>query len=138
MVGKGEIARCEQFLHFPKYFQKACFAGASNGVIVWEWVKAYFWHYLYNPQLFISARYICSQAENNQVKFEINLYDENQQATDLKALDENEEEIDSCNYMGSGTPSSPFYVVSYVNLTSNTESNGCGVQVVSLNLFISK
>ena len=38
-VGKGEIARYEQFLLFPQCFQKACFPGASKGVIVWEWVK---------------------------------------------------------------------------------------------------
>ena len=38
-VGKGEIARYEQFLIFPQCFQKACFPGASKGVIVWEWVK---------------------------------------------------------------------------------------------------
>ena len=37
-VGKGEIARKEQFLLFPQCFQKACFPGASKGVIVWEWV----------------------------------------------------------------------------------------------------
>ena len=37
--GKGEIARYEQFLLFPQCFQKACFQGASKGVIVWEWVK---------------------------------------------------------------------------------------------------
>ena len=34
IVGKGEIARYEQFLLFPQYFQKACFPGASKGVIV--------------------------------------------------------------------------------------------------------
>ena len=39
IVGKGEIARYEQFLLFPQCFQKACFPGASKGVIVWEWVK---------------------------------------------------------------------------------------------------
>ena len=39
-VGKGEIARYEQFLLFPQCFQKACFPGASKGVIVWEWVKS--------------------------------------------------------------------------------------------------
>ena len=39
-VGKGEIARYGQFLLFPQCFQKACFTGASKGVIVWEWVKA--------------------------------------------------------------------------------------------------
>ena len=38
-VGKGEIARNEQFLLFPQCFQKACFPGASKGVIVWEWVE---------------------------------------------------------------------------------------------------
>ena len=39
-VGKGEIARYEQFLLFPQCFQKACLPGASKGVIVWEWAKA--------------------------------------------------------------------------------------------------
>ena len=38
-MGKGEIARNEQFLLFPQYFQKACFPEASKGNIVWEWVK---------------------------------------------------------------------------------------------------
>ena len=38
-MGKGEIARYEQFLLFPQCFQKACFSGASKGVIVWEWVN---------------------------------------------------------------------------------------------------
>ena len=38
-VGKGEIARYEQFLLFPRCFQKACFPGASKGVIVWGWVN---------------------------------------------------------------------------------------------------
>ena len=36
-MGKGEIARYEQFLLFPQCFQKVCFPGASKGVIVWEW-----------------------------------------------------------------------------------------------------
>ena len=39
MVGKGEIARYEQFLLFPQCFQKVCFPGVSKGVIVWEWVN---------------------------------------------------------------------------------------------------
>ena len=39
-VGKGEIARYEQFLIFQQCFQKACFPGVSKGVIVWEWVKS--------------------------------------------------------------------------------------------------
>ena len=38
-VGKGEIARYEQFLFFPQCFQKACFPGMSKCVIVREWVK---------------------------------------------------------------------------------------------------
>ena len=38
-VGKGEIAHNEQFLLYPQCFQKACFPGASKGVIVREWVK---------------------------------------------------------------------------------------------------
>ena len=38
-VGKGEIARYEQFLLFPQCFQKVCFLEASKGVIVWEWFK---------------------------------------------------------------------------------------------------
>ena len=40
-VGKGEIARCEQFLLFPQCFQKACFLEASKCVIVWEWVNSF-------------------------------------------------------------------------------------------------
>ena len=40
IVGEGEIARYEQFLLFPRCFQKACFQGASKGVIVWEWVNS--------------------------------------------------------------------------------------------------
>ena len=39
-VGKEEIARYEQFFLFPQCFQKACFPGASKGVIVWEWVNS--------------------------------------------------------------------------------------------------
>ena len=39
-MGKGEIARYEQFLLFPECFQKAYFPGASKGVIVWEWVNS--------------------------------------------------------------------------------------------------
>ena len=39
-VGKGEIARYEQVLLYPRCFQKASFPQASKGVIVWEWVIA--------------------------------------------------------------------------------------------------
>ena len=41
-VGKGEIARYEQFLLYPQCFQKACFPGASKGVIVLELVNVTF------------------------------------------------------------------------------------------------
>ena len=40
-VGKGEIAHYEQFLLFLQCFQKACFPGASKGVIEWEWVNPF-------------------------------------------------------------------------------------------------
>ena len=42
-MGKGEIARYEQFLLFPQCFQKAYFPGVSKGVIVWEWVNVVIW-----------------------------------------------------------------------------------------------
>ena len=48
-MGKGEIARDEQFLLFPQFFQKACFPEASKGVIVWEWVKLWIVWYRVNP-----------------------------------------------------------------------------------------
>ena len=38
-VGKGKIARYEQFFLFPQCFQTVCFLGASKGVIEREWVK---------------------------------------------------------------------------------------------------
>ena len=38
-VGKGEIPHYKHFLLFQLCFQKACFLGASKGVIVREWVK---------------------------------------------------------------------------------------------------
>ena len=41
-VEKGEIANYKQILLFPHCFQKACFQGASKGVIVWEWVDRHF------------------------------------------------------------------------------------------------
>ena len=41
IVGKGEIARYEQFLLFPKCFQKVCFPGTSKGVIVCKWVNQF-------------------------------------------------------------------------------------------------
>ena len=38
-MGRAEIARYEQLLHFPQCFSKACFPGVSKSVIVWEWVE---------------------------------------------------------------------------------------------------
>ena len=40
-LGKGEIACYEQCLLFPLCFQKACFPGASKGVVVLEWVNQF-------------------------------------------------------------------------------------------------
>ena len=48
IVGKGEIARYEQFLLFPQCFQKASFPEASKGVIVWELVKYFVSHDSFN------------------------------------------------------------------------------------------
>ena len=42
IVGKGEIARYEQFLLFPQRFQTASFPEASKGVVLWKWVKLFF------------------------------------------------------------------------------------------------
>ena len=39
IYGYNYFLHHEQFLLFPECFQKACFPGASKGVIVWEWVK---------------------------------------------------------------------------------------------------
>ena len=38
-VGKGEIARCEQFLLFPQCFQKTCTADTLKPGLAWERVK---------------------------------------------------------------------------------------------------
>ena len=38
-VGKGEIARYEQFLLFPQCFQKTCTADKQKPGLVWERVK---------------------------------------------------------------------------------------------------
>ena len=60
-VGKEEIARYEQFLLFPQCFQKACFPGASVGVIVWEWVKP-LPHF--DPLKMFSSRKHCKKRKN--------------------------------------------------------------------------
>ena len=56
-MGKGEIARYEQFLLLPQCFQKACFPGASKGVIVWEWVKLVFVAFVEDNATMSSIRY---------------------------------------------------------------------------------
>ena len=38
-VGKGEIARYEQFLLLPQCFQKTCTANTQKQWLVWERVK---------------------------------------------------------------------------------------------------
>ena len=63
-VGKGEIARYEQFLLFPQCFQKACFPGALKGVIVWEWIKEgnmlIYWAFFQNVHLVITLSSQCN------------------------------------------------------------------------------
>ena len=38
-MGKGEIARYEQFLLFPQCFQMICSTDMEKPGLVWEWVK---------------------------------------------------------------------------------------------------
>ena len=40
-VGKGEIARNEQFLLFPQCFQKTCTTDTKKPGLVWERVNSY-------------------------------------------------------------------------------------------------
>ena len=63
-VGNGEIARYEQFLLFPQCFQKACFLEASQGVIVWEWVKEKRPKYLLSTVCFDQKNLKSSQTEH--------------------------------------------------------------------------
>ena len=79
-MGKGEIARYEQFLVFPQCFQKACFPGVSKGVIVWEWVKIhlkfyslYMYHLLalFPKQAFVFTCLLYQSLENAVGKGEI-------------------------------------------------------------------
>ena len=68
-VGKREIARYEQFFLFPHCFQKACFTGASKGVIVWEWVN--FQGHLYKSNIFETLKLtFCSKMNINTFKTE--------------------------------------------------------------------
>ena len=51
-VGKGEIARHEQFLLFPQCFQKTCTADTEKPGFVWERVEVQlFWPYLYDENV---------------------------------------------------------------------------------------
>ena len=59
-VGKGEIARYEQFLLFPQCFQKACFPGASDD----------------NFKLNGNGRKLSKQVENTVGKGEIACYEQ--------------------------------------------------------------
>ena len=72
-VGKGEIARYEQFVLFPQCFQKSSFPGASKGVIVWEWVKAVDCLTLYQTTNFrlVQIENICRRQNERNSKFKI-------------------------------------------------------------------
>ena len=64
-MGKGEIARYEQFLLFPQCFQKAYFLGASKGVIVWESVNiTSVKHWYTRGHLWVSNQFTSSWVEN--------------------------------------------------------------------------
>ena len=68
-VGKGEIARYEQFLLFPQCFQKACFPEVSKGVIVREWVN---WGYSSTPnnrQVFLKQGYAAFNSVSVKTEF---------------------------------------------------------------------
>ena len=49
-VGKGKIARYEQFLLFPQSFQKTCTADMYKPGLVWERVNQYFAHYSFQAE----------------------------------------------------------------------------------------
>ena len=65
-MGKGEIARYEQFLLFPQCFLNTCFPGTSKGVVVWEWVN------LSSPKVFhlvLSEIFSCAKEYRNSPKY---------------------------------------------------------------------
>ena len=64
-VGKEEIAHYEQFLLFPRCFQKAYFPGASKGVVAWEWYNS--------SQIFrfVQTECICRGQKKSDSIFEI-------------------------------------------------------------------
>ena len=64
-MGKREIARYKQFLLFPQCFQKACFPGASKGVIVWEWVTHF------TSQHYVELEQIKSISDNKLFVFQV-------------------------------------------------------------------
>ena len=68
-VGKGEIARYEQFLLFPQSFQKAYFPGASKGVVVWEWLKLT--HYQMTKFRLVQIETNCTQHFKLHLKWKI-------------------------------------------------------------------
>ena len=61
-MGTGEIACYEQFLLFPQCFQKACFPGASNGVIVWELVKHHSVYLTFSTLFQIKSDSLCTHS----------------------------------------------------------------------------
>ena len=46
---KDKLLVMSNFSFFSQCFQKACFPGASKGVIVWEWVNHIFQRFLHVP-----------------------------------------------------------------------------------------
>ena len=68
-VGKGEIARYEQFLLFPQCFQKPYFLGASKGVVMWEWVNISQNKALQNEKMLVTSFF--SSPELNWRQFQV-------------------------------------------------------------------
>ena len=75
-VGKGKIARYEQFLLFPQCFQKACFPEASKGVIVWEWVNKARFKFDDNFKFDENGKKLSKQGQNTVGKGEIARYEQ--------------------------------------------------------------
>ena len=60
----------EKLLLFPQCFQRACFPGASKGVIVWEWVNTFSMtnFRLFQTKTELSVLDLIKQAESSQQK----------------------------------------------------------------------
>ena len=65
-VGKGEIARNEQFLLFPQCFQKVCAVDRYKPGFVWERVNLHM--YKARKLLFICHKDLCNAKDEHNMK----------------------------------------------------------------------